>query len=583
MENYVTHSIVFTQMFDEEPLDIREYMTGIDKEWLLRIICYMIGICSIDSYSYRCRNFIKVFFQDYSDSSIVKQLYDRLVFVEKDFPSFVCLTFGHPMATLNFLRECILLPSAVKSQKSLDDLLNIFKAYLVFVERRNKRLQKILETIPNNEIKNAKIVIVEGLQDYGLVEFNLQDIKTMQRIKCLAFNQFMQSHDVLKNVQKTFFEINNFKSSYDYFFKVMLPLEIYKPSKFNEGFIALERNDWKNKLSDVWKSLLCYWNNISIDVNDLERAKNKLMDYKDNTCFKQYPLLKINDDIFFVVSTYFYALKPYDSLKRDIKQLCENKFKNTEITKGFNSFVTTEFSEHILLYRTLEQFLGSKKYFALTGEFFNSKGLSRRPDYYIRIHNHIFLFEFKDMLINKNVKDSENIEQFVDYIKERLDCEKVEKSNGKQKTKNKGIPQLINNIDDILSGRFESDKKINSDTIRIYSILIIDNRLISLNGINYIMDKWFQKRINQNINLNKYRNQIMPLLVFDYDFLILLSLSLKNQFGKFVSLYHSYQNYLKNSYDFYKYTSFRNYVLNNNKLQPATKSQAKEVTNHIIG
>lgn len=579
MNSYITENITFKQIFNEKPKSLPEYLFNIDKEWLLRRICYIIGINSIDSFSYSCQNFIKAFFQDYPKNNEVIFLQQQIINLQKHYPDNVILTFCHPAAALNFLRECILLPTTGNSQEKLEDLMNLFKAYLIFNENRKEKFYNLLVNIKVDQLREAKFLIAEGLQEYFLTEYNIHDLETTQELKFLAFTNFLKKHSRLKTIFEQYIFSHLFSNPLDFILKAIIPLKVYHPSKFKEGYIALEKEDYNNKESNIWNSLFMYWNSIAIDINNMEEANQKLSDYKDYTCFKQYPLLKINNETFLVVSPFFYALKFYDSLRLDIKFLYENEEPKQKLIPNYNSLITKEFSEYILLYKTMDQLLGCNKYITFTGKFFEDQDIKGRPDFYVRNKKQLFLFEFKDMLINKNVKDSNDIEDFIENMNCKLNTEKSKKD----KKKNKGIPQLISNIEDILLKKFEYDNDYNISSLKIYPILIIDNRVFSLNGINYILNEWFQIRVKNNITIQQHQNQIMPLLVLDYDLLFIMTVALKNNFKEFVHLYHSYQAYLKRNKDTQlKFPSFRNYILNNHKLPSFTKKQSNKVIKAII-
>lgn len=579
MGTHIIEHITFKQIFDEEPLLPYEYLKNIEKESLLKTACYIISINTIESYSFECHNFIHVLFQEFLKEKKVNDLLKKLLFIEQSYRKNITFTFIHPRASLDFLKECILLPNTGTSKDTLNDLMNILKAYLALVEIRKTKLQDLLTNITVDNFFEAKLIIAENLQNYALTEYNIEDVQTTQLLKCFAFNNFMKNDYYLKNIQETFLKKYNFSSIYYFIITAMLPLKIYKKPKFKEGIIVLDKKEFCNKHDNLWNYLFFFCNNIAIDVYDLENSKKKLADYKDYTCFKQYPILKINNETFIIISPYFYALKLYDSLRWELKQIYETQKENLHLTQEYSTYITTNFSEHILLYKTLNQLYGGNKYFALSGKNFDDKGIKGRPDYYLRIHNKVFLFEYKDMLIDKNKKDSDNINTFINYLKNRLD---QEKTTGKSKQKNKGIPQIINNINDIFLNQFESDRGLKLDSIKIYPILIIDNRIISINGINYILNEWFNEKIQTNTHLKTRQKQIMPLLVIDFDFLTILTFALKNQFGTFITLYHSYQNYLKRNNDIQKYPSFRNYILNNHKISITSNQKAHSVIKSII-
>ncbi|MGD9557110.1 MAG: hypothetical protein AB7V25_08845, partial [Mangrovibacterium sp.] len=393
MSSYITDTVTFGHLFEESPKTLQEYIANTEKEWLFRSICYLIGINTVDSYSYRCQSFIDMFFQDYLENETVIAIKDKINKIQGKYPPHlnVVLTFTHPGTTLIFLRECLLLNPNGKSKESFEDLMNLFKAYLVTSENRVERLKAILNNIDKEDrFKDAKIHIAQGLQDFGLIEYNIHDLTTTQELKCLAFCNYLEKNRLFKNTQDRFLRENNFSNFFDFFLKAIFPLKVYQPSKFKEGFIALEEQDFIGGRRDLWNELLPFWNNISITITNIEETRKKLSNFRDYTCFKEYPLLKINDHKFLVVSPYYYALTLYDGFKQKVKSTYEKEYKGARV--DFNSCVTSNFSEHILFYQIMSQMLGKNNYVVLNGKFFEERSIPGRPDLYIRNKKDIFIF-----------------------------------------------------------------------------------------------------------------------------------------------------------------------------------------------
>jgi hypothetical protein len=137
---------------------------------------------------------------------------------------------------------------------------------------------------------------------------------------------------------------------------------------------------------------------------------------------------------------------------------------------------------------------------------------NNQPDYYVRHNKRVYLFENKDVLIAKKIKSSGDINQINKVLKS-----KFFEVNGKPI----GVGQLINSIVQIVENNFEFDDYVNSKkNITIYPILIINDRIFEILGINYRLNQWFIKSVKEKLG-NRYNpNFIKNLTIIDIDTLI---------------------------------------------------------------
>ncbi len=561
MADYISKTVVYSDIFDDNPYSVGYYLHNIEKRWLIQTLCYIVGINTVESFSFDCENFIKMFFQDYIAEKSVQNLFYRIEELKKNMPTNVKLTFINTASSIEFIRECLIKEMKGESKDTLVDLMNVFKVYLLYSEMQVEKFQAIVNSPKNNSLRDAKLTIANGLQHYGLVEYNIVDLRHTQCAKSMALFKYLSEKEEFKFAISKFCSKYKFTSYLDFLLKAISPLTLYSPTKFKEGLLSLNKKDFENNGLALWNSLTPYFDEISIDIYNIENNKSIVSDYEDFTCFKRYPVLKLDNETYIIMSSFFYALKLYDGFRMDVKSFLGN----------VNSTISTEFSEQILLYKSLYNLVNPYRDVTFSGKYFDDRKETGKPDYYIRKKNQICLIEFKDMLIRKDIKDSLDIEDFIDLLADRLNKQK----HGKR-TKNKGIPQIIKNMEDVFSNNFLNDN-YQVCNIRIYSILIIDNRLLSLNGINYILNEWFQEQIEKSSILVNRRKQIYPLLIIDFDFLLLLSNSFKHRLGELITLFHSYQKYIRNAAGtLEEYISFRNYVLNHTKALKINNKQYLE-------
>lgn len=299
--------------------------------------------------------------------------------------------------------------------------------------------------------------------------------------------------------------------------------------------------------SYLWLSRFCFERNATIALEDNQ----------DYTYFKRYPLIKLSNSEFGVISNLFMSNQLYTSLKFRMSRLCkENHLFN------FLSVFNKEFVEDYLLHEILNYAFGNKatKYLsendckAILSEFsrinkhqINKSDKEKLPDGYIRLGDNILLIECKAKTIS--LKALKNERQCVDDINTDIVNEKH------------GTGQLIHNCTRILGGKFYADDDIPSD-FKIYPLIIVDDFGFSSDGFNrYVIE-------NTKDFVSKHPNHVMPFTVLDMDTLILIAELIRtNKFDIFSNIdsYHKYINgrlqpYSTNELFHFSEVSFSSYI-----------------------
>lgn len=180
--------------------------------------------------------------------------------------------------------------------------------------------------------------------------------------------------------------------------------------------------------------------------------------------------------------------------------------------ENFFSFYNLEFSENFLMKNILDDIF-KKKYFIKKSIKTTNKG---EPDYYIRHNNRIFLFENKDILINKTIKASKDITKIDSVLSKKL-------------LKPMGINQLVNSIEDIINNRFMYDDLANKkNNFEIYPILILTDNILEIPGANYKLNNWYIQLLKERFQ-DKYSNKIKNLTLIDINTLIFWTDYFKNK------------------------------------------------------
>ena len=204
-----------------------------------------------------------------------------------------------------------------------------------------------------------------------------------------------------------------------------------------------------------------------------------------------------------------------------------------EVIKGFDDFKSIlgeEFSEPELLYDIMNKSFTSD-IIKIEGRIMKANGIIGEPDYYARVGNSIFIFEYKDYILSDKVKMSKDFSEIKTTI-----LDKICKDNGKIK---KGGGQLLYNIDRIVNHNIlDKLDDFSKDEVIIYPILVINDKSFSAMGINYVFTQEF-------INLAKIKyahlkaNIALPIII-ELDTLFFLMTRLHTGIITFENIVKSY-------------------------------------------
>lgn len=122
------------------------------------------------------------------------------------------------------------------------------------------------------------------------------------------------------------------------------------------------------------------------------------------------------------------------------------------------------------------------------------------------------MFENKDVLIAKKIKSSGDIDKINGVLKSKF----LEVNN-----KPIGVGQLVTSIVQIVENNFKFDDYVNSQkNITIYPILLINDRIFEILGVNYRLNQWYLELVKEKLGDKYNPNFIKPLTVIDIDTLI---------------------------------------------------------------
>lgn len=313
-------------------------------------------------------------------------------------------------------------------------------------------------------------------------------------------------------------------------------------------------------LFSLSSELICNKNKtniIKIDLSDsvtmcsfLDNFCINVPDNIDDVNIQEKPLYKVDNNTYCFLYIKFFVNKFFHSLLFDLAKELENQglidTKKTPAYVQIKQLVGQKFTEQYLFYKVIDRILADKRYEKKTGEDMTkiSDGL---PDFYANKGQRVFLFEFKDIQLNRKVVTSGDYDTIIKAVENEL----VENEKGRPK----GITQLANDIDKHLFDIVGKERV--SEKLQVYPILVYSDSSFDIEGFNYYLNNRFHEIIrNRNIPSNIH---VKDLLMVNIDTLIMFEKAFVDKKLKFDVLINEYISY-KNSKEQYQVVPFNKFL-----------------------
>lgn len=490
----VIQRLQFDNIFpDENQEEVIFYLKAVSKDTLLKTI----GFCSTNPTT----NFDNFF----SNPVLQNDIYNRVVEYSKhnnieNKPEVIS-----KYASLK-LAEHILSNREILNNDftSIDtDEINLFKAFLVINSQLNGH-QKLDNLNEDNFEKLVDINLIFKFPESDLALFDNDDLEFLKLVYCTIHKveelfDFLNSNPEFEELKNQFLKSFNTENKEDFIYQMKY--------LFGQLLNSKTSKDYTFKILDKTSSeFLKSMTSESIELDE------------DFTHLKNSPIYFLDDDTFSIINYFFAVDKFYPSTKFKLKEIYDTLSLLKNKYGDFFGFFNKYFSENFLMKNVLDEIF-EKKYYVKKIE--REKELDGEPDFYVRNNNTIFLFENKDVLISKTIKSSANIKDINEILHSKFF------HDGK---KSVGIGQLVNSIEEIVEKKFRFDDYVNSkNSLDIYPILIIQDRIFQSPGINYRLNKWYRQLVEERLS-DKYNPSIIKgLTVIDIDTLIVWTPYLKQK------------------------------------------------------
>ena len=570
--SYRTKTLEYADFYDDEVKDTESYLSGINKRWLIEGVVHMISVDSFESYSMKAESGLMVMFQNYMEKGEVTRLFRQLTRVETQFKG-IWLTLVNHQALYRLLRIVLMLPNEYQGiGESFEAYEALLKAMLAENSKEMKREKEMLSRIraetEDVELRDAMIIMQQDMLNVDKFGENKKELEKSQMLKFLALHEFGKEHKEVGEAIKRVVKQNVFKNEFSYLLLAQMPLAVYHDTNnYGEGLYFIRRNDFeKLQAKRLWNEFVSYVADKHIDVWDTESMRQMLSDeeMQDNTCFRKYPVLKFSDDEYLIASQPYYTHLFYDGFWWSVKAKLKSSLSENTIMK----VLTKDFSEKYLFYDMAQQMVGYKRIRIFNEFCFDEQQPS--PDISIRTRKHLYMFEFKDMRVMRDVADGSDMAKMMAFIDDRLNKEKQGAG------KNKGLTQLVSDMESFYKGEKPWYGDYKRGNMRIHPILVVNSRLFGVRGINFILQRKLNQRIEESAILSNHKKEISDLVVMDYDMLVLVSAWSYKDFARFHHLYYSFITHIREAQQpINRCASFRHYVMNKWESEMTEMDKAK--------
>lgn len=488
--------VEYSLVFDDTPLEIKDYLTGISRSMLLEIASFFLGFENRNS-KY---NDLKEFFSNYfrqENSLFANKIYLKLKNVSNE--KNAELNIINHQTSLQLFEFCFDNLTEENTQTGAEAEVNIFKAYLALVEQ-NKYKEEISSLSIKNlpiELQFAGISLAQSFPYSDLLNYDKIEVFVCQIIKSVYLFEYLESNQRTKPLLAHFLQY--FKSSdWKSFLKELIPLAYFVISAKNEAQININITEGDTYLRGC--ELL-----DSLIITDSEIVQ----DY-DFRKLRSSPFYKISDGHYRIIFGLFVLELLHKGLYFKLNEFNRKLEKNCQI-KDFRSDYCNNFSEKFLMYRILNS-IYQNRYIEFSGEQISALGIEGEPDYYIRKGNNLFLFEAKDILINAEIKTSYDFAKYETELKKKL---YLKDENGK--ITSKAILQLTKNIERALTTQFSFDKNYKIKSIKIYPIIIVFDNQFNTVGINLFLNEWFTSELSKIKERGINIDRVNPIVIIGID------------------------------------------------------------------
>ncbi|WP_247233344.1 hypothetical protein [Telluribacter sp. SYSU D00476] len=363
---------------------------------------------------------------------------------------------------------------------SVDQEERLFKAYMYCVQRWNDKQEDGIKEISKEESPAEYMLCSQFFLKEGLA---FRD-SSLQIVKSIYFFEFCEKEEVFAEYLRLFLNEVNVDSWRSYLKGILSLYGIHLFSTYLDRGVLLN-------VDEQWGDNIDFIDSLTLDVDNYRSTEDLLM-------LREFPLIKVDPGVYLILSMIYFVDKLYQGIQFDFARvLVKNKaeFKGNVIKSkpAFFEIFGRE-AEQFLFYKALERCFESTNCVKIRGDRFSQQGVDGGPDYYIRRHKTIFIFEFKNTYVASQYKLSTDINTIKDSILSKFCYD-----DGKKKV---GVPQIVRVVKKLSNSEFNREDldTYNLEGINVYPILVYVDPSLDTPGVNHLLNYEFNKRVqSENI------------------------------------------------------------------------------------
>lgn len=489
--------VEYSAVFDEEPKELKTYLTGISRSMLLNAATFFLGFSNRKSKFEDYKEFLGMFFCQ-ENNQLANEIYFKLNTLRQKHQAELIII--SPQASLQIFEFCFDHLTDEDKQEKAEAERNIFKAILLTNEH-NTELQKVSSESTKNIPQGLRFAALSLSQSFAysdIINYEISAVLTTQVIKSIYLFEFLEANPQTKILLQAFLNYFNCTNWKDFLKKVLpLTFSVIKADSEAHIDIHVENNEHFQSSCDFIEKLIVV-DSEAINDYDFKKIRSK-------------PFYKISDGVYRIIFGLFVIELIHKGAYFKLSEI-NNTLGQAEKVKGnFRSFYCDEFSEKFLLYKTLNS-IYQNKYKELSGAEIKLLGIDAEPDYYIRKGNALFLFESKDILINAKIKSTYDFAQYETEFQKKL---YYEDKNGK--IDNKAVLQLTKNIERVLTKQFSFDTNYKEHSVYTYPIIILHDHQFNVAGLNVLVNYWFKIELEKLKAKGLLVDKVQPITIIDID------------------------------------------------------------------
>lgn len=409
---------------------------------------------------------------------------------------------------------------------SKEDFSNMIIAYLLCCDEKLRSSSNVLSNV--NSIDDLiALYLPEQLRINDI--YYSKDYR-VEFIRFFYFMHFCENDHIFKGYLDLFLQDNNTRKWDDYLYFIF---ETFGSMITNpEGSTNMIKIGPENYYGKQYLDRMC------IDVENFKRTA-------DFTHIRSKPIYYHGDNTYSILSMGFFTDKMFQSFLFDFASVLIKNHQTTKIKDypTLKAMIGNFFTENYLFYEFMNGCFSKTYKKLISGQELKKILVDGEPDFYVRKGKNIFIFEFKDVMLNAKTKHCEDIVQIKSEILQLFESSTIEKSTGKLKKtpQPKGITQLLNVIESKLDIIIQTVDKIEvADRINVYPIIVYQDSCFDIEGINYILSNRFEelktsRKISDSYLIKKCVMMPFELMIKLEDYFSDGRLSLENLINDFLT------------------------------------------------